>query len=530
MKITIHHKKKYKMKVIYLVLLTLFSIHSFSQKNDFEVLSSEKVVGKNLFTSSEIKGVEYIFPNRIHEIYLDTTSGFLTVQLRKLSKNGKWLNNKGHILLYDLNEKKLKWSKKIAYQLNSLKQFNNTMILTSSNNSYYLDINTGNKLWKVKNNIYHVDPFYNIGMGYKYKSLTGYSNELEGINLTNGKAIWKKTLNKEYGWNDIFYINDSTLLVVAAGLHLINIKNGVGWDYNTITGKKDYSATIATNVAGAALGVLTGTFVTSTGHNLVYDVVSNVIIDSLNIYFSSAEQLAKINKKSGEIIWKHPFPKKTASKSIIFEDDKLIYMINKGYAFMRYRQLNFGKPFIAAFEKETGKQKYLSLINTKDNPILQFKVVDKEIYLVFKNRIAKYSQKTGNLINEKTFLSEKFGELKFFLGNQVFITNKNEEFISLTQSDTTKIYVFTSKREVLIIDNQLNVKKSIDYKDLNSYYLKVENYKFIAKDNLTWIIDNEGKKIAELNMSSNSFLIGNTLCQKQNDSFIMVDLTDIIKH
>ncbi|NPA35698.1 MAG: PQQ-binding-like beta-propeller repeat protein, partial [Chlorobi bacterium] len=352
------------MKTLCLTILILFSIQSFSQKNnDVKVLINEKVLGKNLLTSSEINGLEYVFPNRIHKTYLDTTSGFLTVQLRGLSKNDKWLKNKGYILLYDLNEKKLKWNKKVNFQTSYLQQFNNTMIFTVANKSYLLDINTGNELWEVKNNIVFADPDYNIGIGYRFNGSTGYSNKLQGLDMKNGKIIWEKELNSEYGWNDLFYTNDSTLMIVAAGLHSINIKNGKGWDYETITGKKDYTETIATNVAGAALGILTGTFVTATGHNLVHDAVSNVIIDSLYIYFSSAEQLAKINKNSGEVIWKYSFPKKFASKSTIFVEDSLIYMINNGYAFMGYRELNFGKPFIAAFDKETGKQKYLSTIN-----------------------------------------------------------------------------------------------------------------------------------------------------------------------
>lgn len=513
------------MRPFILGILILFTIRSFSQKKDFRVVNNEIILGINYLDSSEIKGQEYIFPERIHETYLDTTTGFLTVQLRGTSKNGKWLKNSGQVMVYDLNNKGLKWSKKIGYLSSSLQQFSHTIIYSEINKSYCLDINTGNALWKVKNNIYYVDAVANIGIGYKYKNSTGYTNNLEGINLENGNVIWKKELNREYSWNNVLHANDSTLIIVAAGLHSINIKNGIGWDYNTVTGKKDYTATAGANVAGVALGILTGTFIMSTGHNLVRDVVSNVIVDSSIIYFSSAEQLAKINKETGEVIWNHPFPKKQASKSTIFTTATHIYMINNGYAFMGNRQLNFGKPFISAFEKESGKQEYLSLIDT--DPILGFKIMDEEIYLVFKNRIAKYSQVTGKLMLEKNFDNESFGELKYFVGNHVFITNENNEFISLPQSDTSKVYVFTSKGMSLSIDNQLNISKIINNEDLNIYYLQTEDYKFIAKDKFTWVIDNDGQKVAEINMTSKAFLIGETLYEKQNDKFITLNISNI---
>jgi len=516
------------MKKIIIGLSLLISNVTFGQK-DFQVLHNNKVIGKVLSDNTEIKGVEYTFPERIHKTFLDTTSGYLTVQTRRLSKNGKWLKNKGKIIQYDLNNKSLLWSKKIAYQVSNLQQFSNTMIFTVANKSSCLDKNTGNATWDVKNSIYYVDPIDNIGVGYRFKNATGYSNELEGIDLRSGKVIWKRDLNREYGWNDIFYTNDSTMIVVAAGLHSININSGKGWDYNTITGKKNYTGTVAANVAGIAAGLLTGTFVTSTGHNLVRDVVSNSLVDSSFIYFASKEQLSKIDKETGNIAWKYPFPKGLSSKSSILMNDSVVFMVNNGSAFMGHRQLNFGKPFIAAFDRETGKEKYLTVINVKKDPILGFKLLNDEMYLVFKNRISKYSIETGNLILEKEFLDENYGNLRYFVGNQVFVENENEDLVSLPQSDTSKVFVFTNKGKSLSVNKQLNVTDTIEYEDLSISYLYTVDYKFIAKEKQTLIIDNDGKRIAEIKVTKDAFLIGDTLYDKQDNRFIAVDLNRIFK-
>ena len=104
------------MKTLIFVLLTVVSVNSYCQKTESTILTNQRVLGKNLVGGTDITGTEFIFPDRIQETYLDTTSGFLTAQLRGTSKNGKWLNSKGDILVYDLNTNGLKWSKKINCQ------------------------------------------------------------------------------------------------------------------------------------------------------------------------------------------------------------------------------------------------------------------------------------------------------------------------------------------------------------------------------------------------------------------------------
>lgn len=509
-------------------LSLLITTIGFSQKNQIQVSSNDKVFGKSHIDNSAIKGVEYIFPERISKTFIDTTTGLLTVQLRGLSKNEKWLNNTGNIVQYDIKNNSVLWQKKIAYATSSLQQFSNTLIYSVGNKSYCLDNRTGNELWEVKNNIYFVSPNENIGIGYKSKNPTKPSNELEGIDLKNGNILWKRDLNREYGWNSVFYTNDSTLIVVAAGLHAIDIKTGKGWDYNTITGKKDYTGTVTANAVGVGLALLTGTLVTSSGHDVVRDLVSNVLMDSSSFYFSSKDQLAKINKQTGDLIWSSSFPKDYASKSSIFMNDSLVFMVNNGSAFMGNRPLDFGKPFIAAFDRESGVQQYLSVINRKDDPILGFQLLDNDIYLVFKNRMAKYSKETGHLIIEKDFQTAEFGELKHFIGNKVFITNQQDDFVSLPQSDTSKVFVFTGQDKTLAIDKELNVLDTIKYEDLSIYNLRTKDHKLISKDKETQIINNQGKRIAVVEASSNSFLIGNTLYDQQNSSFLAMDLKDIL--
>lgn len=521
-----HYKIKRKnMKRIFLgCIICSFGLATLAQ-NELITSCNNKTIGKNYLTNKNIVAKEIVFPERIHDFYFDTLSNCITVQLRGTSKNGKWLNNGGNVVLYDLGQNKVKWYKKIYYQQGGIEQHNNLIIHTIQNKSYCLSSKTGDNLWEVKNSIYIVEPNQNIGIGYKYDTFSGEANTLEGINLKDGKIVWQRKINREYSWNDLIHINDSTILLVAAGLHTINIKNGTGWDYNTITGQKDYTTNVAANVAGAALGLLTGTFVGTTGHDLIRDVVSNLLVDSTNIYIASREKLTRLNHK-GDIIWSTPLDKSSMSKSSIFVRDSTLFMVNKGYAFMGNRQLDYGNPFFSAFNLKSGKQKFLNRIN-KENEQISFFQTDKDTLLVIsKNKISKFNMNDGSLKDEKIFDIETSGELKFLVGNNVYIKS-DSTYCSLVSSDTKNYFVYTKNADILEINRNLQISNQISSNNYYVYYFKNAGCKFLDMGKTTTVIDKNDKEIATLDISRKTIKIGSKIYYIQENSLIEVDLNDI---
>jgi outer membrane protein assembly factor BamB len=527
------------MRKIILILVLLFasldhygqySVSSGNSINQGSTLrQNKKVIGKNFLTNEDIYADEYVFSKSIYDFYIDSTSKFMTLQLRKVSRNGKRWKNKGEILVYDLDQKKVKWRKDINYQTSSVLQYGHTIIYTHGNKSYCLDFENGKELWELKNTLYFIDASRNIGIGYGNKTFDEYTNILEGIDLENGRIIWKKELNREYSWNDVFYLNDSSLVIVAAGLHRLNLKTGRGWDYHAITGEKDYSVTAAANTAGVALGLLTGTFVISTGHDLVRDLASNAVVDSSDIYFASKEQLIRINKQTGEIIWHHPFPEGMASKSTLFLKDSLVFIVNRGSAMMGYRKLNYGTPFFAAFNQSTGKQNFFSLIQTDKDPILDFKMVQDQMLLLFKGRVFQYSLENGSQKFRKAFNTEEYGELKYFMGNQVYVKRNDRLFSPLKSMDTTNNYIFTDKGNTLVLDSNLIVVDKLDFEQLYVRHLATKDYAFITQEHQTLILDSLNQKIAEVKATTGANLIGKKLYDIQKDRFLEIHLDELLK-
>ncbi|NAY90290.1 PQQ-binding-like beta-propeller repeat protein [Muricauda sp. JGD-17] len=510
-----------------LIALLVLSIKVNSQKNITVYTNDKKEIGTNLISHVPILATEYVFPERVNDFQMDTLSNHIALEIRGLSNNGKWLKNKGYTLRYDAVKQKVLWSEKVNYQLENIEQFEGITLRTKGGKTFCIDNDTAEELWEVRNSILFVDQTKKIALGYRLATSNKDSEILEGIDLRNGNVVWERFITREYGWNDIYRIDESNLMIVAGGIHTLNINDGTGWDYYTKTGKKDYtSSTIGTGL-GIVAGLLTGTYAASTGHDLVRDVSSNVIEDSLNLYFASNEHFTKLDKK-GSIKWQIKLPDDKTSKSQIFKKEEELFVVNKGYAYLGYRKLDVGTPFVACFDRETGGQKYLIEVGEKkDDNINAMDIDGNNLILIFPNRISKFDLESGQLIESISFSEVAFGGLNNFIGEHVYI-EKNSRYTSLPKTDLTKYYVLTNKHKILVLDSELKPENEIDTNDVYLYYLKWNDYNFLSKENGTIIIDGEGQKIAKITVNKNSKLIGSKLYSVSDKSLFVIDLNQII--
>lgn len=206
----------------------------------------------------------------------------------------------------------------------------------------------------------------------------------------------------------------------------------------------------------------------------------------------------------------------------------MIYIVNRGIGSVGYTMVASGTPFFAAYDQETGEEKFFSEIIGKNDPILGLQINGSEISLAFKNKIKRYALANGNEIFEKDFPKSQFGELIDFVGIQAFIEGESGHVESLRLSDTTRVYVLTSQKKILELDKNLEVIRSIEYDELGVFYEQFKDFKFIAKSGKTWIIDNNGQKIAEIDISSSGFIINDFIYDKEDNRIKSINLKNIL--
>jgi outer membrane protein assembly factor BamB len=494
-----------KFKTTLVCLLITFSFKTFAQNSTIKVIENQNIFGKNIKNQSVILGTEYIFPDFIFNTYFQENEKNVILELRPTTKNRKAFKSNGTIVKYNLENKKIDWSKKASFNLNQIQYGDNEVMLKDIryNSSTYLDPKNGNELWKKTMLFQYFNSEKKIGIGYKHNFMLGQNRDLQGINLENGDILWERNLNPKSNWEHVYYQNDSILIVQNAGLHTLNINTGKGWDYEATVEKKRPLAIFPYS-----------------------NLQSNIIDDSLFYYHASLNKLVKINQENGFIEWEKDLPQETSTSTLRLHDNN-ITLLNLGTAVVGHKNEKFGKPFLKAFDAKTGEKLFFNPLETLNSPIIGYKFVANNLFLLLNDRIQKYDLKTGELVLEKEFNTEENGTLKYFINKIAGVVDTDFKFKSFDTA-SNQLYVYTNKAKTLALNLDLEVLKEIDVKDLyiiNSY--ETSDYSVLMNSGELYIKDKDDNVKFELKNITNTYIINNILYSAVNNKLIIIDLNQI---
>ncbi|OPZ26999.1 MAG: PQQ enzyme repeat protein [Bacteroidetes bacterium ADurb.BinA174] len=509
-------------KTLSIILFLYFATGINAQSTGDFFLTKDTVVGKTI-DGNDIVAKYYKPQHKIYRWHWNGISDNLLLELRETNRKGTLFKNEGSIAMIDLNDKSVKWSKKVNYNNSETKLQDKFLFLSEKKNNFRLDPETGNVIWENRNDFYFIDPKLSIGVGYPTQST---SNKLSAVDLTNGNTLWTTTVDRTRGWDDAYMLSDSVLLVAVNGIQALNLSTGNGWTYKATTSQKKIGKMIATNAAGILLGVLTGTAIYQTSPDEVTEMNSNMLIDDENsIVLASRNMISRV-ANTGEILWSTPLPEKITSKSSVFLKDSVIYMINRGYAFYNGGFSMVGDPYFAAFNLNDGSQRYLNLIFEKKEFIRNFQVINDMLFLVFENKIAIYSLAEGNLLTEKIIGLEKGEQLDAFIELGIYVPQSDSTFMDIAVAYPEQNLMMTSENRVLSLTDSLETLITYDKKDVFEKTIDNGSFILLTNDEKEFIgCDSFGKPMMKFRASPNMFVANNKLYAFDKDSFWELDLT-----
>lgn len=537
---------------VFALLIALLSCGQ-SIISSVKITLGDKVIGKDIVRNKDIIAKEFTLPGLIQKSYYDTLTNTVTLVQQEMNKSRDWLKAKGNIIVFNLHNNKAVWDKGINYENSIVLQYNNEIFHEQNNKVDAYNLANGDKMWENKINFKYIDPGMKVGMGYTFRAALGESNMLKGIDLTTGKELWKRPISQEYDWsNQVLIINDSVILIAAAGLHTINLRTGKGWDYNAITGENETyvdNDDIYGMIDLHAFTRYSGVFLKN---QVVANVASNILSDNGYIYFASKEILSKIDLQ-GNLIWTHPLPsKKTSNSKLILKDGKLL-MVNKGYALYNenlayanssgrfdvdnystsalntvYKKKKYGVVYLTSFDAATGEQSFFTELDNEDDLLQDVKILDHKILLLYKDIIKIYSSKNGAALKTQKHYINMLDPFSGFLNNAVFLKNKDGGFQKISPDEHTYL-VITKDRNLIVINSELvMLRKLVVNSDYYNFAKQYKSLDFFSNKTKTLILNNN-KRIAELNVSDNTIIHNDFLYDLGLNSLIKIDLRPLLR-
>ncbi len=512
-------------KILSTLLLIIYSAILSGQDNDLVVISRPVTQGYDYIHNADIQATEYMFPERIDGYEIDENDEIAVVQLRGVSKNGKKLNNSGNIVFYDLKTQMPRWNRKINYLEENASLTGGKPFILKPYSVSALDEATGTAIWSGRTQIYYADKKTATGVGYNCKSMNPNSDNLEGIDLKSGNTIWKRNLDRTYGWNDITKLSDSIILITSDGLTAVNLKTGQGWEYKTPTGRKQTGEAVAKSIGSIVLGVLTGVTVVP-NVDVITGLVSNTLTDSTGIYLASAAKISRLNIR-GELIWSVDLPKDKASSSVISRKNGFVYLMNKGYAYENGQMRNYGHPFAAIYNVSDGTQHFFKSFDDKKRILNDMEVQGDTISLLFSDKIAQYSISGDSLIAEKTFDSSATGYLYSFANTKTYY--QYNDVFAAARENYSKNLIETSTGNVLIVNDKMETEQTLTPGEFFRELYQLKPWKLMYRDGSVVVIDADGKRLANMKATSKFQLKGRKLYEVNDKVLREIDLSPVFR-
>jgi len=484
------------MKRFAITVLAVFAfILSLRAQVHIQEMSNYEPVGRNLLNQREVIAFKETFDVTIQRADFDSVTNTVLLTLKDEVEKDEKIVDSGicHAVFFDLEHNELKWRKKY-YRNEELYIKRGPMVFKVKENDFFLvEAETGEEQFKIGTGMWPV--YFNTEEGWMIcmtgtKGL-GSRRNLCRIDLKSKSKIWERNVKSAQEFEMSTKLNDSTLLFVGDGLYSVNINNGKGWRLETNMQE----------ISNENYGL----------YSLVSSVrvCSNPFVDGSDIYIAGIKRLIKTDR-NGKELWHARLPEQKTSLSRLFATKEYLLMVNMGFAPHSYSFYytylgKWGKPFLAAYDKKTGKnvymherKKYVDFIKDvefRDDDALFLLFADKEGH----QSVEKYQANTGALMGRKEVapvVIQSSGSMNAFVGSDVCV-KKDNKFVHLVEMDTVGVYVVCDNG-VLHLDGGLKSTDFISFNDLFVYNGKYGDLRFYSHGKETVVVDGEDREVATL--------------------------------
>lgn len=456
----------------------------------------------SIFSSAQIKITTYNLQDTVYRLYVDTClkNQRILLSTAVYKKNGKRSFYKANLEMYNLQTQKPEW--KMSQENSNLMTLPEGILWSKSRPFWagleLIDYKTGESLWSTKGFYCGLDPRHS-GL-FMTETSAFLETKLSYYDIKTGKLRWSAKKAIAGQWNQFDYLNDSVICVASnQGIQNIYLPTGK-IETHRIDAVSSWS--------------LKGT-----------KALSNLIFRDSNYYMVDREKIFCLDKNLNEV-WSTPLPKKSASLSHISIDSLNVYMINYGVG-SDWMYRHEGYPFVAAFNKQTGKQLYLTQMSDANTTMLAFFAMGDTHYLLFGDKIASHRNSPNATINTVSWDVNKYGTLRGMQNYETYVLDATDSLQYHKLPSDSLLIVYTSNGTICALDPQdmrvVNAYPNASYRMVIARY----NKKKVLENGLgkLIIIDDKGRRLQTVDhLKGQLYQSGSHLYSLKDNSMGFVDI------
>lgn len=464
-----------------LVILFVSFIELEAQKKQIQIIGSSAVSGQSVMATT------FSFDNPIYRMIADSISNSIYFTTRKYDFATKRFINIGACGKIEADEDSLFWFKNVTQF--DIKNTTPLLILSNTNKSSGYNKSFGYDQINFPGRIVHINEKLNVVL-----IISNNVNQLFAHDLTTGNLLWSASVNNENNWNDLTYLNDSTIVVAASGLTSINLKKGKNWEINLETSAKPKGPTVICEnllISKAQIQCVE----TSTIVNQITNLASNILVDNSIIYFADKNSISAVDF-DGKLIWQQNLKNYGLSQSIVSIINGELLLFNLGKAHYGENTIVLGKPFLIKLDKTTGV--IISNQNSKLETVFDF--VKLNHVVLFANKKAISTTDITNVLFESIIeLDEvKYGQFKSFINPDEYYAEREGHIVPLSFINSQLIFFVTNNDKVYGVSNhkieyeyhftelykkQFDVNSAVLLKSGLKHFLVSKNYELLTTIN-----------------------------------------------
>lgn len=490
-------------------------------------------VGKKI-DGTDLKAQCYTFPQRIEAVSMSDKGDYLCISFRETTKSGKYLKNKGEIGFFDVKNRKLLWKQPIDYTRAYVSCLSEGVLITQINNKVaLLSRETGSKKWETDLFPIHVDESLGLILGYR----SAASNKLSAVSLQYGNELWQQKVPHQYGWNEVFDMAENKRLIVADDLHKLDFVTGELQTFESKPGAHDTRKALLEGLAAVAMGVATGIgsggyysyYNIPTGNNMITGLASNILLHDSLYYWADRERISCIDSTLN-VVWQSEFPDVKGSQSQLFVQDGKLFMLSYGYGIRDGVRRKYGRPFIACYDLNNGKEIFFNRLSVRKDIIEGAMVTDRAAFMLFDDGMA-YQELTDSVVNVVPWDAKQYGKLETVLGGTLFVANKDTTAFQLLSFDGEHCLVHNDKGNIYEVDKDLNIRHTFQPECIYAPVLQMKDYLCVGNGEDYWFIHETGMPVAHL---QTEFWKGESTDNKlllvsEKNRLMFIDLDEVTK-